>query len=220
MRASVFVCSLFLLPAATAAAVTPAAADESPLVTSRARNIWHVEWGTPEAQPTGPVFRPLFPASPDVADLQTSAPPQAAVEYSDAYKKRAKLHRYSSFAMLPLFATEIVMGQSLYNSSSDGKKTAHIVVGSTIVGLFGINTVTGVWNLIEARKDAHGRGRRLAHGLLMLAADAGFLTTVAVAPGDDDSADFSGAKSTHRAVAFTSFGLASAGYLIMLFGGR
>ena len=39
-----------------------------------------------------------------------------------------------------------------------------------------MNTVTGVWNLIEARHDPqYGRGHRWgSRGLLMLAADAGF----------------------------------------------
>ena len=37
-----------------------------------------------------------------------------AVEHSDAYQTRAKIHKYASFATLPLFGTELVLGQSLY----------------------------------------------------------------------------------------------------------
>ena len=74
-----------------------------------------------------------------------------------------------------------------------------------------------MWNLIEARKDPNHRGRRLLHGLLMLGADAGFLATAALGPESEHGVRDSSA-ATHRAVAFTSIGVASAGYLIMLFG--
>ena len=55
----------------------------------------------------------------------------------------------------------------------------------------------------------------MTHGLLMLAADAGFAITVLTAPSPRD--DFS-THSTHRALAYTSISAATAGYLIMLFG--
>jgi hypothetical protein len=148
---------------------------------------------------------------------QASAPPPKAFEYSDAYKTRAKIHKISSFATLPLFATEAVLGQSLYSNESSGKKDAHLVVAGAIGGLFGVNTVTGVWNLVEARNDPNHRGRRLAHGLLMLGADAGFLATAALGPNSERGVRQESA-STHRAVAFTSLGVATAGYLVMLFG--
>jgi hypothetical protein len=161
----------------------------------------------------------------EMLDIQTPAPRVAAFEYSDAYKTRAKIHKYASFATLPLFATEVVLGQSTYSSPSDGKKAAHIAVGSAIIGLFAVNTVTGVWNLWEARQDPHGRNLRLIHGLLMIAANAGFVATAALAPGDEGheghgSASFSDQRSTHRAVALTSIGIGTAGYLVMLFGGK
>ena len=115
-------------------------------------------------------------------DPQTPAPRVAAFEYSDAYKTRAKIHKYASFATLPLFATEYALGQSIYNTSSSGKKSAHIAVGSGIIGLFGVQAVTGVWNLVEGHKDPHGSKRRLVHGILMLASGAGFAITPMVAP--------------------------------------
>jgi hypothetical protein len=161
-----------------------------------------------------------------VASEQKSAPPRvAAVEYSDAYKMRAKIHKYASYAMLPLFGTELLIGQSLYNNGGGGKRGAHLAVGTGIGVLFGVNTVTGAWNLWEARKDPNGRGRRVAHGLLMMAADAGFFATAATGPGHEgfERGQFEGgggSKSTHRAIAVTSMGLATAGYLIMLFGGK
>ena len=153
------------------------------------------------------------------AEAQTSAPPPVAFEYSDGYRMRAKIHRISSYATLPLFATEAVLGQSLYSDPSSGKKDAHLAVAGTIGALFAVNTTTGVWNLIEARKDPTHRTRRLAHGLLMLGADAGFVATAALGPSSENGGN-EGNRSAHRAMAFTSIGLATASYLIMLFGGH
>lgn len=150
----------------------------------------------------------------------SAAPRVAAVEYSDAYRTRAKIHKYASVAMLPLVGTELLLGQSLYSSGGDSKRNAHIAVGTGIGALFAVNTVTGAWNLWEARKDPNGRKRRLAHGLLMMAADAGFFATAATGPEREEFSRFEGSKSTHRAIAITSIGLATTGYLIMLFGGK
>jgi hypothetical protein len=168
------------------------------------------------------IFLSLAIAAPAIAgqqpapDAQQGAPPPAvAFEYSDGYKIRAQIHKIGSFATLPLFATEAFLGQSLYSDPSSGKKDAHLIVAGGIGALFVVDTVTGTWNLIEARKDPNHRGRRLAHGLLMLGSDAGFLATAAMKPDDDDESG----RSAHRAMAFTSIGMATAGYLIMLFGG-
>lgn len=178
----------------------------------------------PVAAGGGPVAAVRLDAAlPDDVNIAPDAqgPPRVAVEYSDAYHTRARIHRIASFATLPLFATEAVLGQSLYNSSTPGKKTAHLVVAGAIGGLFGVNSVTGVWNLIEARHDPQGRNRRLIHGILMLAADAGFLATAALGPSTEHrSGRVEGSPATHRAVAFTSIGAATAGYLVMLIGGH
>ncbi len=42
------------------------------------------------------------------------------------------------------------------------------------MGVFGVNTVTGLWNLWDARNDPDGRTLRTVHALTMLAADAAF----------------------------------------------
>ena len=163
---------------------------------------------------------PLYDASLiplDATAVVQTAAPAPAFEYSDAYRMRAKIHKYASFASLPLFASEVVLGQSVYDSPSDGKRSAHVAIGTAIGGLFAVNTVTGAWNLWEARKDPHGRKLRLAHSLLMMAADAGFVATAALAP-DREHFSFSDNRGTHRAVALTSIGIGTAGYLIMLFG--
>lgn len=170
----------------------------------------------------------------DLADLADSAAQAAGTQrtkafvYSDAYKMRAKIHRYASVATLPLFALEGYYGQRLYNNPSGSLKTAHLAVASGIGALFAVNAVTGVWNLIDARKDPNSRTKRTVHGVMMLAASAGFLATAATGPGDDfgerehngfrSGGDSSGNRSLHRSIAFTSIGLAATSYLIMLFG--
>lgn len=150
---------------------------------------------------------------------QTAAPPPLAMEYSDAYRLRAKIHRISSFTTLPLFGAEALIGQSLYSNPTSGKKDAHLAIATGIGALFAVNTTTGLWNLIESRKDPNHRGKRLAHGLMMLAADAGFLATAALGPSTEHGR-VEGSPGTHRAVAFTSIGLAGASYLFMLVGGH
>ena len=163
------------------------------------------------------------PLSTDADDVQSPAPRVAAFEYSEGYRTRAKIHKYASFATLPLFATEFVLGASLYDTPSDSKKTAHIAIGTGIIGLYAVQGVTGVMNLLEARKDPNPKGKklRLTHSILMLASGAGFAITPMVAPGGRDRLEFgSSSASTHRAVAFTSIGIGTAGYLLMLFGGK
>jgi hypothetical protein len=166
-------------------------------------------------------------AFPSALLQQADAQPvhAVAIEHSDAYQTRAKIHKYASFATLPLFAAEVALGQSLYNTPTNAgaNKGAHAVVGAGIVGLFGVNTVTGAWNLFgEGWRDTDGRTLRLVHGLLMMAADVGFLATTASAPngGRNGALTFETDKATHRDIAVASIGVATAGYLIMLFGNR
>jgi hypothetical protein len=150
-----------------------------------------------------------------------------AIEHSAAYQTRAKIHKYASIATLPLFAAEVALGQSLYSSTpgtpaAGGKRTAHAIVGAGIVGLFGVNTITGAWNLFgEGWRDRDGRTLRLVHGLLMMAADVGFLATTASGPnsgGRHGVLTFETDKVTHRNLAIASIGVGTAGYLVMLIG--
>jgi hypothetical protein len=178
------------------------------------------------AQENGAIHAAIAAAfTPDAVvsfdDPQSPAPRHVAFEYSEAYKTRAKIHKYAAFATLPLFATEYWLGQSTYNNPSEGKKGAHIAIGSSIIGLYGVQAVTGVWNLVEANKDPIGHKRRTIHGILMLASGAGFAITPMVAPGHEDTLEFgTSSATTHRAVALTSIAVGTAGYLIMLFGGK
>lgn len=179
-----------------------------------ASNPWRITW-EPAAAPATRPARPAFDAG------QQPRPRIVAMEYSEGYKLRARIHRLASFAMLPLFGTEVYLGQSVYNGSGEGKRSAHVAVGAAIGTLFAVNTVTGAWNLWEGRKDPTNRTRRIVHGLLMLAADTGFAATAALAPeSEDDGVRVSDRRGRHRAVALTSIGIGTAGYLIMLVGGR
>ena len=156
------------------------------------------------------------------SDQDQTARPKA-IEYSDAYETRAKIHRYASWATLPLFASELALGQSIYNdpnANTSAAKGAHIAVGTAITGLFAVNSVTGVWNMWESRNDPSHRKLKLFHGVLMIGADAGFVATFASGPGGRNTTTIDAAKQTHRTIALTSIGLATGSYLIMLFGNR
>jgi hypothetical protein len=151
--------------------------------------------------------------------VQSGPPPQVAFEYSDGYKARLRVHRDASYAMLPLFAAEAVVGEKLFKSpNAQGLRTAHGWLNVGILGLFGVDTVTGLWNLKEGWHDPHGRARRLIHSLLMLTADVGFVATDRLAPSRRAVAagNTSGAV-THRDVAVVSISAATVGYLIMVF---
>jgi len=149
-----------------------------------------------------------------------SARPKA-IEYSEGYETRAKIHRIASYATLPLLGTEAILGTQLYNDPQGRQssyKTPHIIVGTAITGLFAVNTVTGVWNLVEGWKEPDHRALRLTHGILMLGADVGFVAAYGTGPGGRNLVNFDTEKNTHRAVVFTTMGVATAGYLLMLFG--
>jgi hypothetical protein len=180
------------------------------------------------AQDDGPIHAAIVnaastPTLTTADEGQSPTPRHVAFEYSDGYKTRAKIHKYAAFATLPLFATEFALGQSLYNNPSNGKSGAHVAIGSGIIGLYAAQGVTGVWNLVEANKDPNpdGKKRRLTHTVLMLASGAGFAITPMFAPGHRDEIEMgTSSASTHRAVAYTSIGIGTAGYLLMLFGGK
>ena len=163
---------------------------------------------------------------PETVMLQDPQPVHAAaVEHSDAYERRKKIHKIASFATLPLFATELVLGQNIYNNPSTGAvRSAHILVGTGLIGLFGVNTVTGAWNMFgEDRRDPSGRTLRLVHGLLMLASDAGFAATSMTGPNSNSQRQaltYESRAALHRNLAVASISVGTVGYLVMLFGYR
>ena len=182
-------------------------------------HAWSWPSWTKKLARTAPALSLAFPSMPTEPDGAQPVHP-AAIEHSSGYQTRAKIHKYASFATLPLFAAEVALGQSL-DGSNDSKKSAHAMVGTGIVGLFGVNTVTGAWNLFgEGRQDKEGRTLRLVHGLLMMAADVGFVATTASAPstGRNGAPIVEANKATHRNLAVASVTVGTASYLMMLFG--
>lgn len=156
------------------------------------------------------------PAIVEVTD-DTIRPRPRAFVYSDAYGTRMTIHKWSSWAMLPLFAGEYVVGQKLYTDPQGGSRDTHSLLAAGIGGLFAVNTVTGAWNLWESRKDPHGRTRRWIHGISMIVADAGFLATAGTAPESEDGFGATeGNKSLHRTLAISSGSLALGSWLMML----
>jgi hypothetical protein len=146
-----------------------------------------------------------------------------AIEYSDAYYTRLTIHRIGSYTMLPLFAAEYSLGQNLVQDLSPPTwmKPTHALVAGGIGVLFGVNTITGVWNLWDSRKDPEGRTRRIVHSVLMLASDAGFAAAGATAPGHHhnylDYSSYQQRVNLHRGIAIGSFAASTIGGVMMWF---
>jgi len=145
-----------------------------------------------------------------VADTAQTTRRPRAIEYSDAYHTRLKIHQIGAYLMIPLFVTEYVLGEKLLTSTnrSNGLKTAHSMVAAGVGVVFVSNTVTGAWNFWDSRKDPNGRARRDVHSALMLASDVGFLMTAASAGNARRS--LSQAR-THRTIAISSIALSAIG---------
>jgi hypothetical protein len=145
------------------------------------------------------------------ADTVRPRPRVKSIEYSDWYYRRLLVHRYGSYAMLPLFVTQYYLGDQLLGDDDDGNKDAHVAVGTAIGALFLVNTVTGAWNLWDSRKDPVGRTQRIVHSVLMATADAGFAVAAGGADDDGDEAD------SHKTIALTSMGVSVVGAALMWF---
>jgi hypothetical protein len=137
-----------------------------------------------------------------------------AVEISDWYARRDAVHRLGSYTMLPLFAAQYVVGDRLMNASSRAGwvKPTHAALAGGVAALFAVNTVTGVWNLWDSRRDGEGRSRRLVHAVFMLAADAGFAWTGVLA---NEASGSTNNRNKHRNVALASMGVSTVGAALM-----
>jgi hypothetical protein len=147
-------------------------------------------------------------------DTPTTRP--RAVEVSEWYARRLTIHRYLSYSVIPLFATQYVAGRQLYDHPADAPSWArptHRAVAATLGGVFVVNTVTGLWNLWDSRSVSEGRALRTTHALTMLAADAGF--TYAGVKLSHDAKRFVAKRREHRDMALASMGLTIASGLMM-----
>ena len=140
-----------------------------------------------------------------------------AIEVSDWYERRLRIHRYGAYATLPLFVFQAAAGNELYHkgSGADGwARNGHRVGATALATVFSVNTVTGLWNLWDSRAVPQGRTRRTIHTLLMLASDAGF--AYAGIKLSEDAEQSAEARRKHRNTAYTSMGIAVTGAGMML----
>ncbi len=165
-------------------------------------------------RPDGSVDWGLIPVDQDTLRTRRRGP---SIEYSGFYNKRLTLHRYLSFAMLPLFAGSFLTGDQIIRKADAAPKWArdwHAPFATATAAVFTLNTITGLWNLWDSRKDPAGRTRRIVHGLLFMAANAGFTyagTTLAEQAEQDGSK-----RNLHRTVALSSMGVSVVGWGLML----
>jgi hypothetical protein len=139
-----------------------------------------------------------------------------AVRLSEAYHTRLLIHKYASYAMLPLFAFQYAAGDQLFKKSSAAPtwaRSGHRIGATAAASLFAINSITGSLNWWETRHQEGGRAWRTLHAGLMMLSEAGFVTTGLLA----EPAERSGEKRRlHRTVALTSMSVATVSYLMML----
>lgn len=158
-------------------------------------------------------------AEASVADTVRPRPRPRAVEVSDAYALRLRIHYLASYATIPLFAVQTIAGNQLYRSGGPTPAWAsnlHQVGAAGLGALFTVNTVTGVWNLWDSRSVQEDRTLRWIHSGLMLASDAGF--TYAGVKLGGEAKNSQSARIQHRRWAYISMSTAMVGYATMLFG--
>lgn len=195
--------------AASAAMIEPPAVSVTPAAT--ADSVAYAAGPTFVSSAVGPAPVPVL------APLDTPVRRRTqAIQYSDWYARRLLVHRIASYAMLPLFAVEYPLGKDLlYGTNvSSWEKPTHQLVAGAIGGLFGLNTITGAWNLWDSRHDPAGRTKRIVHSTLLLASDAGFVWTGIL--GSESKRSFDKGR-LHRNVAIGSMSLATVGTALMWF---
>jgi hypothetical protein len=148
-------------------------------------------------------------------DADTLPHRRHAIEYSEWYYRRLQIHRWGSYVELPVFAGEYWLGNKLISQNeipASWVKPAHGAVATVLGGLFTVNTVTGLWNLYDSRKDTDQRALVWSHSALMLASDAGFMVTGFLA---GNARRTTADANHHKDAAVVSMGLATAGTLLM-----
>ena len=161
-------------------------------------------------------------------DVSDTTVRRKAVVISEWYERRLTVHRYGSYAMLPLFLGEFLLGQQILTQKDgifDGSRrepinaslrNTHRTVAYGLSALFAVNTTTGLWNLWDARHDGSSNARRTLHVLSMLGADAGFAFAGTMAAQRAVNGRPSDARA-HRNIALASMGLSTVGVALMWF---
>jgi hypothetical protein len=150
------------------------------------------------------------------APLDTPRKRPKAIEVSDWYARRLAIHKAVAYATIPVFALQYAAGDQLYKKSNlapTWAKTMHRVGATSLAGMFGVNTVTGVWNLWDSRSAPQGRVLRTIHAISMLTADAAFTYTGAKLSNEAET-DAS-KRRLHRTIAIDAMGLTLASSLMM-----
>ena len=101
----------------------------------------------------GPSLAASLAAAAQAAPPPTPRP--LAFEYSEGYRVRRKIHKYASFATLPLFVAQFAVGEKLYDqgpNADDGLRSTHTALGVGIGALFTVNTVTASPNSNTLRR--------------------------------------------------------------------
>ena len=159
-----------------------------------------------------------LPLSLQITGDTTPRRRRKSVEVSEWYERRLRIHRYGAYTMIPLFTFQAIAGNQLYVNSGAAPgwaKTGHRVGATGLATVFGVNTVTGLWNLWDSRSVPQGRKRRVLHTLLMLASDAGFTYAgVRLSEQAENSAE---KRREHREWAYGSMATALAGAGVMVF---
>ena len=131
----------------------------------------------PDSVPVTIPSRLELPVSLQIEADTTPRRRRKAIEVSDWYERRLRIHRYGAYATIPLFVFQAAAGNELYQKGSGADawaRNGHRVGATALATVFSVNTVTGLWNLWDSRAAPQGRTRRTIHALLMLASDAGF----------------------------------------------
>lgn len=141
-----------------------------------------------------------------------------AVEYSGFYRTRLKIHRTLSWAMIPLFIGSYVSGDAILKNRNNPPKwatTLHKPFAIATGSVFAVNTVTGLWNLWDSRKNPEGQTKRTVHSLLFIAATAGFTYTGTSLARD--AVNREDRNRFHRQVALASMGVSVVSWGMMVF---
>lgn len=164
--------------------------------------------------PAGVSGRPRVAAESDTVPRR-----RRSVEVSEWYERRLRLHRYGAYTVIPLFTFQAIAGNQVYQKGDGAPgwaRTGHRAGAGALAAVFTLNTVTGLWNLWEARAVEQGRTRRTVHALLMLASDAGF--TYAGARLSEQAETDASKRDLHRKFAYASMATALTGAGVMVFG--
>jgi hypothetical protein len=178
------------------------------------------------AAPVAVALGPLVPEPDGIRAAEVGAVPddttpshrRKAVEVSDAYATRLKIHYIASFATLPIFAAQAIVGEQLYHKYTTGEIVTRSLVNTHegiawgLGALFLTNTVTGSVNWWETRHEPKGLAWRTVHAALMLVADAGFAYTASLG---ERVAVGQARPDVHRNMAEASAGVALVSYIMM-----